>query len=74
MEKSLRVKGEGRVRNVRGTKVLYYSFRKVDLVVGHQKKGLWKEVLESMYRGWRSLKAERNSRSDSLWWRDLKEI
>jgi len=42
--------------------------------LGHDKKDFWKEMLESKYGGWRDLRSQRNSRSDSLWWRDLKEV
>jgi len=42
--------------------------------LGTEKKGLWKEMLESKHGRWRSLRTKRNSWSDSLWWRDLKEI
>ena len=38
------------------------------------KGGLWKEVLESKYEGWRSLKVIRVYNKDSLWWRDMKGI
>ena len=40
----------------------------------YEKKGLWREVLESKYGGWRDLQTQRNCITDSLWWRDLKEI
>jgi len=26
------------------------------------------------YEGWRNLRTQRNSRLDSLWWRDLKDV
>ena len=42
--------------------------------LGTDKKGLWKEVLESKYGGWRNLKTQRNNILDSLWWRDQKEV
>ena len=38
------------------------------------KGGLWKDILESKYGGQRSLKEQRLLNSDSLWWRDLKEV
>jgi len=38
------------------------------------KGGLWKQILESKYGGWRSLKESRVYNKDSLWWRDLKGI
>ena len=46
VEKSLQVKGEGRVRNVRDNEVQYFSFRKVDVVVGHQKKKIVERGVE----------------------------
>jgi len=39
----------------------------------YEKKGLWKEVLDSKYDGWREVRNQRKCISDSLWWRDLKE-
>jgi len=40
-----------------------------------QTKGwLWKDILESKYGGWRSLKEQRLHNSYSFWWRDLKEV
>ncbi|XP_068486473.1 uncharacterized mitochondrial protein AtMg00310-like [Phaseolus vulgaris] len=37
--------------------------------------GLWKEVLESKYGGWRGLKEQRDNKSKvSLWWRDLRKV
>jgi len=42
--------------------------------LGFQKTGLWKEILDSKYGGWRDLRSRRKSRTDSLWWRDLKEV
>ncbi|XP_068477323.1 uncharacterized protein [Phaseolus vulgaris] len=39
-----------------------------------RKGGLWKQILESKYGGWRSLKESRVYNKDSLWWRDLKGI
>jgi len=42
--------------------------------LGFEKTGLWKEVLDSKYRGWRDLQSQRKSSTDSLWWRDLKEV
>jgi len=42
--------------------------------LGYDKHGLWKEVVDSKYGGWRDLQSKRNRCSDSLWWRDLKEV
>jgi len=36
--------------------------------------GLWKEILESKYGGWRNLKEDRRGHNDFLWWKDLKLI
>jgi len=39
------------------------------------KGGLWREVIESKYGGWRSLKDQRvRNNKASLWWRDFEEI
>ena len=35
---------------------------------------MWEEVLVSKCGGWRDLKNQRKCSSDSLWWRDLKEV
>jgi len=35
---------------------------------------LWKEVVESKYRGWRNVWAQTRCKSYFLWWRDLKEV
>jgi len=42
--------------------------------LGSTKGGLWKEILECKYGGWRSLKQLRKNNCESLWWRDLNEI
>ena len=42
--------------------------------LGYEKTGLWKEVIDSKYGGWRDLRSQRKSSYDSLWWRDLKEV
>jgi len=42
--------------------------------LGYEKKGLWKEVLESKYASWRDLRNIRNNTSYSLWSRDLKKV
>jgi len=42
--------------------------------LGSSNGGLWKEILESKYGGWRFLKQPRMNNCESLWWRDLKEI
>jgi len=41
---------------------------------GLAKGGLWKEILDSKYGGWRNLRAEGKPCRGSLWWRDLKEV
>jgi len=38
------------------------------------KDGLWKEVIESKYGGWRSPKEFRSSHMEFLWWKDLNGI
>jgi len=38
------------------------------------KGGLWKDILESKYSGWRSLKEQQLLNSYSPWWRNLKEV
>jgi len=39
------------------------------------KGGLWREVIEYKYEGWRSLKEQRaRNNKASLWWRDLEVI
>ena len=42
--------------------------------MGSSKDSLWKEVLESKYGGWRSLKVSNLNRFGSLWWKDLKKV
>ena len=42
--------------------------------LGYEKQGLWKEVLDSKYGGWRDLRSQRKRCTNSLWWRDLKEV
>ena len=42
--------------------------------LGSDKGGLWKEVLDSKYGGWRNLRAGRGGSSESLWWKDLREV
>ncbi len=39
-----------------------------------EKDGLWKEILESKYGGWRNLQEQRSNAKDSSWWRDLKGV
>ena len=42
--------------------------------LGSEKQGLWTEVVDSKYGGWRDLQRQRKNRLDSLWWRDLKDV
>ena len=42
--------------------------------LGTDKGGLWKEILDSKYGGWRSLREGGKSRRGFLWWKDLKEV
>jgi len=42
--------------------------------LGSNEGGLWEEVLESKYGGWRNLKEDKGSSYESLWWKDLKRI
>ncbi|XP_068483176.1 uncharacterized protein [Phaseolus vulgaris] len=42
--------------------------------LGSEKGGMWKEILDSKYGGWRSLREDGTSRRSSLWWKDLKEL
>jgi len=39
-----------------------------------KKDGLWKEILESKYGGWRNLQEQKSNAKDSSWWRDLKGV
>ena len=41
---------------------------------GTDRGGLWKEILDSKYGGWRSLREESKSNRGSLWWKDLKKV
>lgn len=36
--------------------------------------GLWKEILDSKYGGWRNLRSEENNPKESNWWKDLKKF
>jgi len=38
------------------------------------KGDLWKEVIDSKYGGWISLREGRGGSKDSLWWKDLREV
>jgi len=40
--------------------------------LGTEKTGLWKDIIDSMYRSWRNLNDAQCPRGKSLWWRDLK--
>jgi len=42
--------------------------------LGTKKGGLWKDVIELKYGGWRSLREQRNPAKMSLWWKVLKEV
>jgi len=42
--------------------------------LGTDKGGLWKDILEFKYGGWRRLRDQRNNVKESLWWKDLKEV
>jgi len=42
--------------------------------LGTNKGGLWKDILESKYGGWRRLRDQRNNVKESFWWKDLKEV
>jgi len=36
--------------------------------------GLWKEIIDSIYGGWREVKSYYINTRESLWWKDLKRI
>ena len=42
--------------------------------LGSDKGGMWKEILDSKYGGWRSLREGVNIGRTSLWWKDLMEV
>jgi len=42
--------------------------------LGSDKGGLWKEILDSKYGGWRCLREEGKIRRSSFWWKNLKEV
>jgi len=42
--------------------------------MGLVKGGLWKEILEAKYGGWRCLREGGKNYKGSLWWKDLKEV
>ena len=42
--------------------------------LGTDSGGLWKEIIDSKYGGWRSLREDSRSNRGSLWWKDLKEV
>jgi len=42
--------------------------------LGSEKSGLCKEILESKYGGWRSLREQKINNKDSIWLRDLKGV
>ncbi|XP_068477366.1 uncharacterized protein [Phaseolus vulgaris] len=42
--------------------------------LGMDRGGLWKEILDSKYGGWRSLREDNKFNRGSLWWKDLKEV
>jgi len=42
--------------------------------LGSDNGGLWKEIIDSKYGGWRSLGEDRKLCRGSLWWKYLKEV
>ena len=42
--------------------------------LGTENGGLWKEIIDSKYGGWRSLREDKNRARGLLWWKDLKEV
>ena len=56
------------------TKQFFLLFLPLKHVIYGRSKGLWKEVVDSKYGGWRNLRDQRRYRLDSLGWRDLKEV
>jgi len=44
------------------------------MAFGSNKGGLWKEITDSKYGGWRSLREGAKDSKDSLWWKDLREV
>jgi len=42
--------------------------------LGSNEVGLWKEVVESKYGGWRNLKEDRCIYNASIWWKGLKSL
>jgi len=41
---------------------------------GVEKKGVWKDLLESRYDTWRDMKSDRENLKQSSWWKDLCKI
>jgi len=39
-----------------------------------EEAGLWRQVLDSKYGGWRELRRAVNSYKESNWWKDLKKV
>ena len=37
-----------------------------------EKKGLWKNILESKYDTWRNLNNKQENRKESWWWKDMR--
>jgi len=42
--------------------------------LGSDNGSLWKDVIESKYEGWRSLREQRSPSKVSHWWKYLKEV
>ena len=42
--------------------------------LGSDKGGLWKKIIDSKYRGWKSLREGGKDSKDSILWKDLREV
>ena len=47
---------------------------KQKLILGKEDKGIWQEVLESIYGSWRSLDVRKPTHKEYRWWKDLRNI
>jgi len=39
-----------------------------------EKSGLWKDIIDSKYGGWRGLRSQGENCKESIWWRDIRKV
>ena len=48
--------------------------RKQIWILKYEKRSLWKDILDSMYGGWKGLRSWVQNSKEFVWWRDIRKV